>query len=529
MTVRSNYNLKMKIKINKIGGILFFCMSIGIVSGQYYGTTTTNALNTAANSKGHYNNYSNIYSPSNYVGFYCTVNDYVGDLNNNRFNLFKTKYFNPGAAIALEQYLNPFFNIKEQVSYDWVQYESPTKLTGVDAQFLSADLIFKYKFNNDYALREAAIIAPFIEFGGGGTYLSSRQFVNDKSGAGIINDIKFNVLAGLGLTFRLNANLGFEIASKVYMPMSDAWDGLVKGGNDIWANDIYVQHSAGLVFTLRKSNDSDHDGVPDNKDDCPYTPRGIKVDNRGCPVVRNQIASVNRSNNSNNYGDQDADGDGVPNSRDRCANTPINTKVDMYGCPLNKDDGYDKDSDGDGVPDSRDKCANTPLNTKVDENGCSINTDFNNDKDTDGDGVPDKIDRCPFSAGPASNKGCPEVAAETKRRLKFATRGIYFQTAKSVIKPESYPMLDEIVDIINQYPDYNLRLSGHTDDVGGEEYNRALSQSRVDQVKEYLINKGIDRNRLEAIGYGKQKPIANNSTVIGKALNRRVELELYLK
>ena len=407
-------------------------------------------------------------------------------------------------------------------------------MIGVDAQFLSADLIFKYKFNNDYALREAASIAPFIEFGGGGTYISSRQFVSDKSGNGITDVTKFNALAGLGLTFRLNSNLSLEVASKVYMPMNDAWDGLIKGGNDIWANDIYVQHSAGLVFSIRKSIDGDHDGVPDSRDDCPYTPRGEKVDNRGCTVVKNQVVVVNRNNYKSSYGDQDADGDGVPNSRDKCANTPINTKVDLYGCPFNREDGYEKDSDGDGVPDSRDKCANTPLNTKVDENGCPVNNNYNydynnNDKDTDGDGVPDRIDRCPFSSGPALIKGCPEVAAETKRRLKFATRGIYFQTAKSIIKPESNPMLDEIVDIINQYPDYNLRLSGHTDDVGGEEYNRVLSQNRVDQVKEYLINKGIDRNRLEAIGYGKQKPIASNNTVIGKALNRRVELELYLK
>ena len=505
-----------------------FFMSIGVAFSQYYDNSSIKSQNNSSNYN-LTNGTSN--APSNYVGFYCTINDYTGDLNNNEFGILRYKYYKPGAALAFEQYLNPFFNIKEQISYDWVQYESPAKLIGVDAQFLSADLIFKYKFNNDYVLREQAIIAPFIEFGGGGTYISSRQYINDKSGTGILNDTKFNLLAGLGLTFRLNENLNFEVASKVYMPMTDAWDGLIKGGNNIWANDIYVQQSMGLVFTIRKSAntniDSDHDGVPDTRDDCPYTPRGVKVDKRGCPVVKNQYTPIYKSNNS--YGDQDSDGDGVPNSRDKCANTPINTVVDAYGCPLNREDSYDKDSDGDGVPDSRDKCANTPLNTKVDENGCPINSVNNDDKDSDGDGVPDRIDRCPFSAGPASNKGCPEVAVETKRRLKFATRGIYFQTAKSVIKPESYPMLDEITDIINQYPDYNLRLSGHTDDVGSAEYNRILSQNRVDQVKAYLINKGIDANRLEAIGYGKQRPIANNNSVIGKALNRRVELELYLK
>ena len=169
----------------------------------------------------------------------------------------------------------------------------------------------------------------------------------------------------------------------------------------------------------------------------------------------------------------------------------------------------------------------------MDANGCPIvaNNNNNNDdnKDTDGDGVPDRIDKCPFTPGPASNRGCPEVSADAKKRLRFATRGIYFETDKAIIKQQSYPMLNEIVDILNQYPDYDVRLSGHTDNVGGDEYNQQLSQSRVDAVMSYLENRGIPSHRLEAIGYGETRPIATNNTAIGRALNRRVEVELYLK
>ena len=457
---------------------------------------------------------------SNYMGFYGTVNDYTGGLNGNQFTMFRYEYFKPGPSISLEQYLSPFFNLIENASYDWVQYQTYNKSSGVDAQFLSGDLILKYKLNNGYIFRSDAAVAPFIVFGAGGTYIKSRQYTFDHSRGIIANDTKLNALAGIGFTFRINESVGFEIASKVYMPMLNGWDGRPQPNNDIWSNAIYTQESAGFVIALKKSLDSDHDGVPDSKDECPGTPFGERVDYRGCPL--------------------DTDGDGIPDYMDKCPTVP---GLAMYqGCPTgpsnySSNNNNDGDDDGDGVPNSRDKCANTPINTPVDANGCPIVTNNNNNnnnnnednKDTDGDGVPDRIDKCPNTPGPASNRGCPEVSAAAKKRLRFATRGIYFETDKAIIKSQSYPMLDEIVDILNQYPDYDVRLAGHTDNVGGDEYNQQLSQSRVDAVMAYLENKGIPAHRLEAMGYGKTKPIATNNTAIGRALNRRVEVELYLK
>ena len=449
---------------------------------------------------------------SNYIGFYGTFNDYTGGLNGFNYGILRFNYYKPGPEIAFQQYLSPFFDIKENFAYDWVQYEVPTKTAGVDAQFLSADLIFRYKFANGYALPIDANVAPFIEFGGGGNYIKSRQFVADHSGIGIADETRLNALAGIGLTFRLNESVNLEIASKVYMPMLNGWDGRYQANNDIWSNAIYTQESIGFTVPLGRSLDSDHDGVPDKRDLCPGTPKGVKVDVNGCPL--------------------DSDGDGIPDYLDKCPTIP---GLAMYqGCPTGNNDynsqkiNADPDSDGDGVPDSRDKCANTPINTPVDVNGCPI-VQANNDPDTDGDGVPDRIDRCPNTPGPASNRGCPEIKESVKARLKFATRGIYFETNKAVIKQQSNAMLDEIVDILNQYPDYNIRLTGHTDNVGNDLYNLSLSQSRVDAVMQYLENKGIAASRLEAIGYGKTHPIANNNTAVGRALNRRVEIELYLK
>src|SRR5690606_14850780 len=119
---------------------------------------------------------------------------------------------------------------------------------------------------------------------------------------------------------------------------------------------------------------------------------------------------------------------------------------------------------------------------------------------------------------------------EVKKRLQFATRGINFETGKATLKTSSYPMLDEIISILNEYTDYNLKIGGHTDNVGKAESNLILSQARVDAVKSYLKIKGnIDESRLDATGYGATMPIADNKTSVGRASNRRVDLELYLK
>ncbi|MCW8828276.1 MAG: OmpA family protein [Gammaproteobacteria bacterium] len=92
-------------------------------------------------------------------------------------------------------------------------------------------------------------------------------------------------------------------------------------------------------------SDSDGDGVPDSRDQCPNTPAGAKVDSRGCTVV------------------SDKDGDGVPDSRDRCPATPANVTVNASGCPL--------DSDRDGVADYLDQCPGTSMGTTVDAKGCA--------------------------------------------------------------------------------------------------------------------------------------------------------------
>jgi OmpA-OmpF porin, OOP family len=85
------------------------------------------------------------------------------------------------------------------------------------------------------------------------------------------------------------------------------------------------------------------------------------------------------------------------------------------------------------------------------------------------------------------------------------------------------------VNIMKEYPDYILKIGGHTDDVGDDNANMTLSQARVDAVKNYLVTKGVPLGRIEAVGYGETKPIESNKTSVGKMQNRRVELELEVR
>ena len=103
---------------------------------------------------------------------------------------------------------------------------------------------------------------------------------------------------------------------------------------------------------------------------------------------------------------------------------------------------------------------------------------------------------------------------------------ILFNSGDARLLPQSFDVLDEIAAALRNQADGNILVEGHTDNVGKPASNLILSQKRADAVKNYLVQKGLDANRLEAKGYDQEKPVADNSTPEGKAANRRVELKL---
>jgi outer membrane protein OmpA-like peptidoglycan-associated protein len=306
----------------------------------------------------------------------------------------------------------------------------------------------------------------------------------------------------------------------------DGFRALVGGGtgvvSGIGAPDARVVVAVGWNEVAPWLRDSDDDGLIDKKDLCPREPEdddGFE-DTDGCP-------------------DPDNDKDGVPDDRDACANVPEDKDKfeDDDGCP-------EPDNDRDGVLDLVDSC---PLVVgPVGLEGCP---------DRDGDLVPDKDDFCPDQRGssttggcpdrdndrvidakdrcpdepkdpredPKVSDGCPKRVVVTAERIEINEK-IFFETNKSTILPESFGLLDDLAKTLVEHPELVLiEVAGHTDDVGDDKKNLALSQGRADAVVKYLVEHGVEAARLRGLGYGETRPIANNATPDGQGQNHRVE------
>ncbi|MGQ0618523.1 MAG: thrombospondin type 3 repeat-containing protein [Panacagrimonas sp.] len=252
--------------------------------------------------------------------------------------------------------------------------------------------------------------------------------------------------------------------------------------------------------------DSDGDGVPDHLDQCPGTPAGVKVDGRGCPL--------------------DSDGDGVPDYLDQCPASTPGTAVDARGCPL-------LDSDGDGIPDHLDKCPNSDPSIKVGPDGCPL--------DSDGDGIPDHLDECPNTPpglkvlpnGCALKGDCrrprPGEAVDAKGCAldqRFVLRGVKFEFDSDRLTKPAELILNDVADTMAAYPDVSVEVQGHTDATGTDAYNLGLSERRSNSVKRYLSGRGIPGGRMRPVGYGESAPIADNGTPEGQEENRRVEFKV---
>lgn len=171
------------------------------------------------------------------------------------------------------------------------------------------------------------------------------------------------------------------------------------------------------------------------------------------------------------------------------------------------------DSDGDGVEDGVDQCPGTPAGVAVDARGCAL--------DQDGDGVPNYRDKCPNTpAGRQVDKfGCKYVLKQTETiRLE-----INFAHDSDAIPPAYTGELKKVADFMNKYGGTATVVEGHADSTGAAAYNKQLSQRRADAVRNALIRDyGIAANRLSAVGYGEERPIADNKTAAGRLSNRRV-------
>lgn len=307
-----------------------------------------------------------------------------------------------------------------------------------------------------------------------------------------------------------------------------------------------------------RDNDRDDDGISDSKDQCPDTPedRDGFEDKDGCPDTDNDADGIldvddkcpddaedmDTFEDVDGCPDPDNDQDGVLDVDDRC---PLEAGVvAAEGCPID-------DRDQDGIKDDVDECPDRP--GLAERNGCPI-------PDMDGDGVEDSLDECPKQAGPAMFNGCPDgdgdgipdikdkcptekevlngvkdedgcpdearIVYKKCEKIELSER-VYFASGKSVIRSRSYKLLNEVANLLKQYPNIvKIRIEGHTDSVGNDDFNQRLSKARADAVKRYMVRRGIDGERLAGEGFGESNPIDTNASKEGRANNRRVEFNI---
>ena len=450
------------------------------------------------------------------------------NLETNRIGLLPEAY--------LSRFLSPSFDIMAHVSIGYFGNRITGEILQESLDMLNPSLKLRYKLFNGYIMPMESKLQPYL-YGGVG-----YMFDNAESGA------NFNLGAGvkypLNKTFSLFAETGYI----------DGLEGTRKNtaGDDVAIKDNFLKLVFGFEISFIKQPGTDKDGVIDNLDKCPDTPKGATVDSKGCP--------------------SDTDGDGILDGIDKCPDTPKGAPVDLKGCPLDTDDDgvidlYDKcpdtpkgikvdekgcpsDEDGDGVYDQNDKCPGTPKGVEVDDKGCPLDADGDgvanvDDKcpdtpkgtvvdkdgcpDSDGDGVPDKDDKCPDTPkGTVVNtKGCPEGQALvdlTNSKLV----PIYFDTNVSTITAEQHAKIDNLVNILNEHPEYKVNVYGHADPRGDAAYNKALSQRRADAAVKLLKQKGIAHNRIFTKAFGEDLVKDENLSDEELQENRKVASYMFI-
>ncbi|MBW1905258.1 MAG: OmpA family protein [Deltaproteobacteria bacterium] len=143
--------------------------------------------------------------------------------------------------------------------------------------------------------------------------------------------------------------------------------------------------------------------------------------------------------------------------------------------------------------------------------------------------MPDRTDNCPDEPGTVANQGCqePQLVLITTEQLKILEK-VYFRLNSAQILPRAFPLLDNIAAVIRAHPEIGqIRIEGHTDRTGTLGYNMKLSKRRAGSVVEYLVGKGVSKDRLVAEGFGPTRPVVPDAkTKAELAKNRRVEFHI---
>ncbi|MEY4902730.1 MAG: hypothetical protein RLZZ292_545 [Bacteroidota bacterium] len=486
--------------------------------------------------------------------------------------LANRSFYTAGLEGTYLRHLGTHFNLAIPFKYGKVNAYNTAGVALKNQPIVGMDVIGQWK-----SFKPNQRFAPYLLAGIGGTIenyknldiqipigvgfnlkLSPKVYLNAQTQYRFSQDHRRNLQHGVGLVFlfnQLKKNTPTVVEAIAPVLIDTDGDG-VPDDEDSCPND------KGLVL-MNGCPDTDGDKIPDNKDRCPTEVGTVAA--KGCPdkdrdgVADKDDKCPDKGGPAGNKGCPiaDEDGDGLTDDKDDCPNSagPALTK----GCP---------DRDTDGVVDKNDACPDDAGLVKLD--GCP---------DKDGDGIQDDKDKCPNNYGYALFDGCPppakkpevtpptdvvvqtttptttptptksqiptptkatatkplinkqddkdKVKQEDKDILARSKQRVQFETSKATLLKTSYATLDQIVKVMQKYPNYKIRISGHTDNVGDDKKNLKLSELRAKACADYMNRKNIPLTRITYIGYGRTRPIADNKTKVGRDQNRRVEFELF--
>jgi OOP family OmpA-OmpF porin len=322
-------------------------------------------------------------------------------------------------------------------------------------------------------------IQPYMTLGGG--YMEFVPIVRNAGGTAVPTASssttfqEFFIPVGLGLKIDLAPGINLDLGYRMSFVNSDFVDGYAFGST----NDKFSYAHAGLEFALgssKKPQLATHNPVSSMRYEYMTKEQSLQAA-LDAQKAENDRLKADLANTNNN----------------------LSTTNSNLSATNQKLDALTKDSDGDGVPDLFDKCPNTPSGTKVDGSGCPL---------------------------PRAENVKVYVTEADKKVVRDAIANLEFDLGKATIRDHSFASLNKVAELlINK--NFSLKLAGHTDSQGSDDFNMRLSKDRAESIKAYLVSKGANASRIEATGYGETQPIATNKTAAGRQKNRRVEFTLY--
>lgn len=375
------------------------------------------------------------------------------------------KSFNPGITIGANAFLTRALNFGLNTTF--VPQVSNYPISNGELSYIATSLIDVNAIlqlkSNGTIFKEDAFFAPYISTGFG---------LNTAS-----NNLRLYIPGALGIRLRMSKNFSLN------------FEGLYKYGFG-QGNYQPLTYSAGFVFALPAN--------PVKQEPRPSNNSGGKK-----PIAANKA---------------DADKDGVLDRDDLCPDEP--GKAMFLGCP--DDESANAGNKTDVALETKDPEVKT---TQPPQNLSIVDTPESTEN-------PAEIE--PYTPEQPSNtykeetySEAVEISPADQSVLAMAMENIYFKKASDELTYESYPVLDQLAEILEKYPNHSLEVLGFTDNSGDSRSNKVLSVKRAYKVKYYLVyEKGIKLARITSDGNGSASPVSSNDSADGRAKNRRVELKM---